>query len=203
MGFAQALQLQLATREQVVAGTSPATLLLVEHPPTLTIGRRGSRADVLWTDEQLASRGIEVCETPRGGQVTLHAPNQLVVYPIVFVGRRIREHLITIADVTIALLEHFGVKGGEYRPDHPGVWIGGRKLASIGVHISRGVSVQGLALNLAVDPHLLGALVSCGMRGDHVTSVTTVGGPVIQVVDAAHRWAELYAARCDRTLSWR
>src|SRR5690606_10171108 len=80
--FASCLEEQLRTREAVADGTAPETLFMVEHPPTLTLGRRASREDVLWTDEQLAAEQVEVCETPRGGEVTLHAPGQLVAYPV-------------------------------------------------------------------------------------------------------------------------
>jgi lipoyl(octanoyl) transferase len=202
MAFDPALQLQLETRDALVAGIGSPTLFLVEHPPTLTIGRRGRREDVLWSDEQLAAQGMVVCDTPRGGEVTLHAPGQLVCYPVVHVGRRIREHLVDLAEVTRALLEELGVEGTEFRMEHPGVWLGDRKLASIGVHISRGVSVQGLSLNLDVDRVFFAALVSCGMRGVDVVSATSVGGRRIAVAEAASRWAALYAARIAAELDW-
>ena len=150
--FATCLDEQLRTREAVAAGTSPETLFMVEHPPTLTLGRRASREDVLWSDEQLAAEQVAVCETPRGGEVTLHAPGQLVAYPVVHVGRKIREHIVRMADVTIALFEQLGVDGTEFRMDHPGVWRGQTKMASIGIHISRGITVQGMSINLDVAP---------------------------------------------------
>ena len=202
MAFEPALRLQLEARDALVAGTGPATLFLVEHPPTLTIGRRGRREDVLWTDEQLATQGMVVCDTPRGGEVTLHAPGQLVCYPIVAVGRRIREHLVDLAEVTRELLAELGLTDTEFRMEHPGVWSGERKLASIGVHISRGVSVQGLSLNLDVDRTLFAALVSCGMRSVEVVSATTLGARPIALADAATRWAELYATRIGVQLEW-
>src|SRR5690606_1046200 len=116
---------------------------------------------------------------PRGGEVTLHGPGQLVAYPVVAVGRRIRDHIIRLCDVAIALLAELGVDGCEFRMEHPGVWRGAEKLASIGIHVSRGVSVQGISINLDVDPTLFGALVSCGLRGVTVTSAVAVGGAPI------------------------
>jgi lipoyl(octanoyl) transferase len=203
MAFEPALRLQLEAREALVSGEGGPVLFLVEHPPTLTIGRRGRREDILWSDEQLAAQGVAVCDTPRGGEVTLHAPGQLVSYPIVHVGRRIREHLVDLAEVTCSLLAALGVNGTEFRMEHPGVWLGERKLASIGVHISRGVSVQGLSLNLDVDPALFSALVSCGMRGVDVVSAARVGGRPISVPDAARLWAALYAERIEASsLVW-
>ncbi len=202
MAFEQALDLQLRAREALIAGEGPPTLFLVEHPPVLTIGRRGDRSDILWSDEQLAAQGVQVCATPRGGQVTLHAPGQLVAYPVVYVGRRLREHLVNLGEVTVSLLEELGLSGSRFRMEHPGVWLGEAKLASIGIHISRGVSVQGLSLNLDVDPVLFGALVSCGLRGVDVTSAVRLGARPISVADAARRWAELWGARTTMELTW-
>ena len=203
MGFGPALQLQLEAREALVAGSGPPTLFLVEHPPVLTIGRRGQRSDVLWSDEQLAKAGVEVCETPRGGQVTLHAPGQLVCYPVVYVGRKIRQHLIDLAEVTRRFLVELEVPDAEFRMEQPGLWIGETKIASIGIHVSRGVTVQGLSVNLDVDPTLFAALVSCGMPGVPITSAARRGGRTIEMPDAARRWAALWAAHTESTLRWR
>jgi len=199
--FADVLTLQLAARDDLVAGGQP-TLFLVEHPPVLTLGRRASPGDILWTDEQLAAAGVEVAETPRGGQVTLHAPGQLVAYPVVHVGRKIREHIVRLGRVAATLLTELGVTGHEFRMEHPGVWLGDRKLASIGIHVSRGVSVQGISLNLDVDPGLFAALVSCGLHGVEVTSAVAVGGRPISVEAAARRFAELFAEDAAISLRW-
>lgn len=202
MSFDAALALQMEAREAVVAGRESPILYVVEHPAVLTVGRRGSAGDILWTDEQLAARGVAVSETPRGGEVTLHAPGQLVAYPIVPIGRQIRAHLHNLADTSLALLAELGVEGAEFRMEHPGIWIGQTKLASLGVHISRGVTVQGLSLNLAVDPQLFGALVSCGMQGLKMRSVNELVPSVPSVHDAAERWAALWAEQTDAVLEW-
>lgn len=201
--FAPVLDLQLRTRDALAADRGPATVLLVEHPPTLTLGRRGERADVLWSPQQLSARGVEVCETPRGGQVTLHAPGQLVAYPIVRIGWRVREHITRLGRVATRLLSELGVEGAEFRIDHPGVWVGPHKLASIGVHVSRGVTVQGIAMNLAVAPDLFGSLVSCGMQGPPVVrNASEFGARAITLPDAARRWAELFAEDIGAPLAW-
>ncbi len=203
--FAGCLRDQIELRDRVIAGTSPDTILLVEHPPTLTLGRRGRREDVLWTDEQLAAEGVDVCETPRGGEVTLHAPGQLVAYPVVLIGRRIREHIVRLAEVSIRLFGELGVEGIEFRMDHPGVWRGEAKLASIGIHVSRGVPVQGISMNLDVAPHLFGALVSCGLAQVEMTSVVSCrdqAQPMPSSAELARRWAELFAADLGRPLDW-
>ena len=200
--FAEVLALQTQAREAVVAG-EPPTIFLVEHPPVLTLGRRANPEDILWSDAERAAAGMTVIEAPRGGEVTLHAPGQLVVYPVVAVGRKIREHIVRLGEVGVALLAELGVEGAEFRMGHPGVWLGDRKLGSIGVHVSRGVSVQGLSLNLDVDPALFSALVSCGLRGTEVTSARALGGRAISVEDAARRYAALFAASAGYALEWR
>jgi lipoate-protein ligase B len=202
--FAECLREQLELRERVVAGTAPDTILMVEHPPTLTLGRRGSREDVLWSDEQLAAEGVAVCDTPRGGEVTLHAPGQLVAYPIIHVGRHIREHVVRLAEVTIRLFGELGIADIEFRMDHPGVWRGTTKMASIGIHVSRGVPVQGISMNLDVAPHLFGSLVSCGLPQVEMISVANLRGreSLPALPQLAKRWAELFADAHARTLAW-
>jgi lipoate-protein ligase B len=200
MAFDEALRLQLAAREDLVADRGPPTLFLVEHPAVVTVGRRGRRDDVLWTDDELAAAGMSIADSPRGGELTLHAPGQLVAYPVVHVGRRIRGHLLDLAGATIDLLEELGVSGSEFRLEHPGVWIGDGKIASIGIHISRGVAVQGLSMNLAVEPSLFAALVSCGMRDVRMLNVRDFGVETPSVADAARRWADHYAVRAGFSL---
>lgn len=202
MAFDAALALQTAARDAVIEEREDPILFLVEHPAVLTVGRRGSSDDILWTDDELQAEGVGVSQTPRGGQVTLHAPGQLVAYPIVPIGRQIRAHLHNLADTSIELIQELGVEGAEFRMDHPGVWVGDVKLGSIGVHISRGVTVQGLSLNLRVDPKLFGALVSCGIQGLKMKSVADLVDEVPSVEDAARRWAELWAARTEVELRW-
>jgi len=194
MAFAPALELQLSVRDAVADGRTGETLLLVEHPPTLTLGRRGQRADILWNDEQLARWGVDVCETPRGGQVTLHAPGQLVAYPIVRIGFEVRRHVTRMGEAAVRLLEEIGVAEARFGVDPLGVWHDAGKLASIGVHVARGVTVQGIAINLAVDPALFGALVSCGLRSATMANAAALAPAVPAVEDAGRRYAEHFAA---------
>lgn len=194
LAFEPALARQLALRDAVVAGTEPETLLLVEHPATLTLGRRGQRGDILWSDEQLAAAGVAVCETPRGGQVTLHAPGQLVAYPIVRIGFEVRRHVTRLGHAAVTLLTGLGVAGAGFTVDPLGVWHPAGKLASIGVHVSRGVTVQGIAINLDVDPRLFTALVSCGMRTATLASAAALGAAAIPMAEAATRYAAAFAA---------
>lgn len=200
--FAEILELQLAARDALAAGEGPPTLFLVEHPPVLTLGRRGKRSDVLWTDEALADAGVEVCESPRGGEVTLHAPGQLVAYPVIHVGRYIRQFIVDLAEAARRVLADLGVEGAAFRMDHPGLWVGARKIASIGVHISRGIAVQGIAVNLDVEPSLLGALVSCGSPDIEVISARALVDAVPSVEVAARAYADHFAAVRGLTVRW-
>lgn len=199
MGFEEALARQLEAREQVIAG-APGTLFVVEHPPVLTVGRRGRREDILWSETERAAIGMSICEAPRGGEVTVHAPGQLVAYPVLNIGRKIREHIVRLGEAAIALLTEIGVEGCEFRMEHPGVWRGPEKLASIGIHVSRGVAIQGISINLDVDPELFGSLVSCGLRGVTVTSAVAVGGRKVTVEAAGRRFVAIYAGLLGASL---
>jgi lipoate-protein ligase B len=210
--FASCLDEQLAAREALAEAYRAAEeegaavggrLFMVEHVPTVTLGRRATEEDVLWDEDQLRSSGMVVRETPRGGEATLHAPGQLVAYPIVRVGRRIRAHIVDMAEVTVELAREFGVEEAEFRMEHPGVWVGERKMASIGIHVSRGVAVQGLSFNLDVAPHYFGALVSCGLPQVEMVSLAALSNrPVPPMEEMAHRWARRFAARAGYELEW-
>lgn len=202
MAFDTALELQLATREALVAGAGGQKLFAVEHPPTVTMGRRASEGDVLWSSQRMEAAGMSVHETPRGGEATLHAPGQLVVYPVVRVGRRIRAHIERMGRVASGMVRDMGVAGAEFRMEHPGVWVGDAKVGSIGIHISRGVAVQGLSLNLDVKAGLFDALISCGLRGVEVTSVASLGGTPLDVETAGRMFAERFAQDWGAPLRW-
>ena len=201
--FERTLQRQLEARDALISGSGTPRVFAVEHPPTLTMGRRAKPEHVLWSPERLQAAGMAVCETPRGGEVTLHAPGQLVLYPVVQVGRKIREHIVRMAEVTIELIETLGIDGCEFRMEHPGVWRGDSKLASIGIHISRGVSVQGLSLNLSVRPGLFASLVSCGLPQVEMSNVADLcTSPLPPMASLAKQWAEGFARRRGSELSW-
>ena len=200
--FADCLAQQLEAREAVIEGAAPAQLLLVEHPPTVTLGRRASPDDVLWSSAQLEAQGLDVCETPRGGEATLHAPGQLVCYPVVRVGRQIRAHIVRLAEVTIELLAAHGVSDAAFRMETPGVFTEAGKLASIGIHVSRGVTVQGISINVDVAPVLFQALVSCGTPEMRMLSLKGLTGAAPPLPTLARAWAQRYAAASGHALTW-
>jgi lipoyl(octanoyl) transferase len=194
VAYAEALEIQRQVVDARKRGTIGDTLLLVEHPPVLTLGRNASRANVLLSDEMLARRGVEVHEVNRGGDVTYHGPGQLVGYPIVDLrgelpGKR-GPHLGPVdfvrllEEVLIRACADFGVMAKRI-PKCTGVWTfagggdseGGaksipeRKIAAIGVHVSQGVTSHGFALNVTTDLRDFEWIVPCGIRDKGVTSL--------------------------------
>jgi lipoate-protein ligase B len=167
------LQRQLVARRR--AGEIPDALILLEHPPTYTVGRSGSLTSVLVDPKSL---GIELYEVDRGGDATYHGPGQVVGYPIVDLRKRggdVHAYLRAVEEVLIRTLADFGV-AGERDGRYTGVWVGDQKVAAIGVKVSSGITSHGFALN--VDPtfeHWAG-IVPCGIRGRGVTSLTRLLG---------------------------
>ncbi|MBM4144116.1 MAG: lipoyl(octanoyl) transferase LipB [Lentisphaerae bacterium] len=155
------------------AGTIPDTLLLVEHDPVFTLGRSAREANLLWTAEELARRGIEVFRTGRGGDVTYHGPGQLVGYPIVDLAARRRGvlwYVQTLERVLVRVLGDFGIEGATDRRNR-GVWVGRDKVAAIGVRVTHHITMHGFALNVRMDMANYAGIIPCGIRDKGVTSL--------------------------------
>jgi lipoate-protein ligase B len=174
MPYGEALDLQRDLAQRRLDGAlRQDLLLLVEHPPVVTLGR-GSRAEhVVAPREFLEAKGVELHEVERGGDVTYHGPGQLVGYPIF----DLREHrqdlhwfLRALEEVLINALAHFGVSG-ERHPGYTGVWTGGRKIASIGIHVRQWVTWHGFALNVLTDLSYFDLIVPCGIPNVTMTSI--------------------------------
>jgi lipoyl(octanoyl) transferase len=173
----------------------PDTLLLLEHPPVYTRGRRSQDGELPLGEDFYRAKGIEIAPTDRGGRVTYHGPGQLVGYPIMRVSD-IDAHLRTIEAAIVAALAEYDVVARsrcEEGIDYTGVWVQDRKIASIGVHLSRGVSTHGFAVNVCNDLEPFTWIVPCGLDGVTMTSVEReLGHPPDGGLDA---FAELMA-RC-------
>jgi len=172
--YAEALARQRALAEDRIAGRLACdTLLLLEHPPVVTLGR-GTRASSLpIAPELLKRRGIDVYEIERGGDVTYHGPGQLVGYPIFDLGAHRKDlhwFLRQIEEALIVALARFGI-AGERRENYTGVWTGGRKIASIGIHVRQWVTWHGFALNVSTDLSPFDLIVPCGIPDVVMTSV--------------------------------
>ena len=172
--YAEALALQRAVARARISGAfDQDLLLLVEHPPVITLGRSSKEQHLLASPALLASRGVELHEVERGGDVTFHGPGQLVGYPIIDLKRHKQDLHWFLRQVEAALiqaLEPFGVVG-ERSAGFTGVWTGGRKIASIGVHARDWVTWHGFALNVTTDLSWFDLIVPCGIAAVEMTSL--------------------------------
>jgi len=195
---ARAAQLRLQERRQ--SGELGDVLLLLEHPPVYTRGRRASADELPMGREWYERQGIEVRDTNRGGRVTYHGPGQLVAYPIVSLrpyGDDVLEYVRGLERVMIGALAEHGVEAGLVE-GQTGVWVGERKIGSIGVHVSRGVTTHGLAVNVDNDLQPFEWIVPCGIEDCRVTSVSRELGVEVGVEAFAATIAARFAAVFER-----
>jgi lipoyl(octanoyl) transferase len=176
LGYHDALAIQRECVEQRKLGLVPDQLLFVEHPHVITLGRNGNRQNLLASEDLLRRAGIELHPTDRGGDITYHGPGQIVGYPILDLRewkRDVVAYVRAIERVIIDALAEFGIEGGCH-PGCTGVWVDGRKVAAIGVHISRWVTSHGFALNHTTDLSYFQYIVPCGLTKP-VTSIEELG----------------------------
>lgn len=199
------LRIQSSFQEARADGRVGDALFLVEHPPVLTLGRGGKRAHVLASPAVLAARRVQVFETDRGGDVTFHGPGQIVGYPILQLEgsrRDVRRYVRDLEEVVIRVLASRGIVGRR-EARWPGVWVGEgekvRKVAAVGVHLSRWVTSHGFALNVSTDLSWFDLIIPCGIRGAGVSSVSAELGVRVDPRDleaaVAERFAEVFGGR--------
>jgi lipoyl(octanoyl) transferase len=175
--YEEGVELQERLRARVQAGELGELLLLLEHEPVYTLGRRSDASDLPMGEDWCRAQGIDVVKTPRGGKLTYHGPGQLVGYPIM----RVSDVPAFVATMEGALVDALAEAGVTARPrshegrEWTGVWAGERKIASIGVHISRGVSIHGFAVNVDNDLAPFGWVVACGLPDVRMTSMAAEG----------------------------
>ncbi len=153
---------------QRAAGEVGDTVLLLEHPPTFTMGKQAKRENVLFDDDTLAARGITMVDVDRGGDVTYHGPGQLVGYPIMQLdGPRVVDHVRALEALNIAVLAEHGLTGARI-PDYTGVWVGNTKVTAIGVRVSTAayVTQHGWATNVTPDMDDWAGIVACGITDE-------------------------------------
>ncbi len=170
--YREVLELQQQLVEARRSGRCADTVLIVEHPPVITLGARKSANKLLVDPEALKQRGIDVVEIRRGGGTTAHNPGQLVFYPILALerlGLGVTEYVRTLEAIGIELLDILGVVS-ERKKGLPGLWVGQKKIASIGVRVSRFVTHHGMAVNIQNDLSLFDVMVPCGLDGVRMTS---------------------------------
>jgi lipoate-protein ligase B len=196
-----AIQGTVRTRRQ--AGELPDVLLLLEHLPVYTRGRRSGAQDLPFPESFYRAKGIGVADTDRGGKLTYHGPGQLVGYPIMGVDD-IGRYLRTMEDAIVAALGEQGIVARSRATegiDYTGVWVGERKIASIGVHVSRGIATHGFAVNVEVDLDPFSWVVACGLPEVQMTSIgaeldaTDAPGVACFRKEMAYRFCEAHGRR--------
>ena len=206
MAYAEALELQRAAARARISGAIPQDLLLlVEHPPVVTMGRTAKRQHLTTSAELLAARGVELFEVERGGDVTYHGPGQLVGYPIVDLKRHKQDLHWYLRQVEEAVIVAIGERGiiGERSAGYTGVWTRGvagaephpaRKITSIGVHARDWVTWHGFALNVATELSYFDLIVPCGIPGVDMTSMARELGATITMREAEDAAARAFGA---------
>jgi lipoyl(octanoyl) transferase len=196
--YADGLELQRELVERRKIGEIPDQLLLLEHPPVITLGvkTRNDRSHVVATPEALEEEGVEVFESGRGGDVTYHGPGQLVGYPILDLRPDrcdVHRYVRDLEEVLIRAAAGFGIAAGRC-PGLTGAWVGDEKLAAIGVRIARWITSHGFALNVSTDLSHFGLIVPCGITDKGVTSLEKLLGHAVPMGDVE---AAVSDAFCD------
>jgi len=204
VGYRDGVVLQHRVRDDLRAGSGGEHLLLLEHDHVYTLGRNASSEDVLVPRAWLEAQGVAVEECDRGGQVTYHGPGQLVGYPIIDLNpdrRDIRRYVRDLQEVLIRTLADLGVTARRREgKDFIGVWVEDRKIASIGVHLSRWITTHGFALNLDPDLSYFTRIVPCGLDDVRMTSVGAETGRAPSATHVAEGLAEHFGAVYGRRM---
>lgn len=202
IGYDEGLALQRSLVEERKADRITDTLLLLEHPPVITLGVKGDggRANIVATLEQLVELGIAVHETGRGGDVTYHGPGQIVGYPVVDLKPDrcdVHHYVRDIEEVMIRVCADWGVQAGRIK-GLTGAWVGAAKIAAIGVRISRWVTSHGFALNVGTNLEHFQLIVPCGISDRGVTSLERVTGQPVAIREVENAIARHFAAVFER-----
>jgi len=185
--YQEAYYLQRNLHRQRVQGKISDVLLLLEHPPTITIGKSGTLDNVLVSRERLAQEGMSLFFTDRGGDVTYHGPGQLVGYPIVDLrqrGRDLHSYVKKLEEVILRTLRDFSIDG-DRDECHPGVWVNEQEIAAIGLSLRNWVSMHGFALNINIDLEHFSFINPCGFSDRRATSMSKILGNSVPMRDAA------------------
>lgn len=186
LSYREAWNVQHEVHEAVALGAASPTLLLVEHDPVVTFGRKGGRDHLRVGEHELLARGFDLVDVERGGDVTYHGPGQLVGYPILPIGRRVRDYLRRIEDAVVDLCADYGIVA-QGSPGYAGVWIGRDKVCAIGVAVKRNVSFHGFALNVDPDLTHFETIVPCGLADRGVTSLAARLDRPLGLAEVRHR----------------
>jgi lipoyl(octanoyl) transferase len=205
--YADGLELQRRLVEERKAGRIPDTLLLLQHPHVLTIGvKKDGRSHILESPERLASLGVEVFETGRGGDVTYHGPGQLVGYPILDLNpdrRDVHRYVRDLEEMMIRVCADYGLAAGRVK-GFSGAWVrnngGDEKIGAIGVRISRWITSHGFAFNVSTDIDFFNLIVPCGIADKGVTSLASQLGRTVDMDEVEDRVVARFSEVFDRVL---
>jgi lipoate-protein ligase B len=196
MEYGEAWKLQKRLHHQRIEGEISDVLLLLEHPPTITIGRSGVLDNVLVSKEQLVREGISLFFIDRGGDVTFHGPGQLVGYPVIDLrerGRDIHQYVHNLEEVILRTLRDFSIDADRDKV-HPGVWVNGDEIAAIGLSVKKWVSMHGFALNVNTNLNYFAFINPCGFSDRRATSMSKLLGYKISMKEVA---GQLTSHFCD------
>lgn len=188
IGYQEGLDLQLKLVEERRAEQIPDTLLLLEHPPVITMGRSALDSDILAPLQELERAGARVFRITRGGETTYHGPGQLVGYMIANLyehQRRLKRFIHNLEEVFIRLLDDEYSISATRDAEHRGVWVGSEKITAIGIAVSRGITMHGFAFNVHTDLSHFGWIIPCGITDRGQTSVHALTGRGVSLADAA------------------
>jgi lipoate-protein ligase B len=191
--YRQVLELQHQLRDKRRLGEIQNTILIVEHLPVITLGARQSTNKLLANKDELAKKHIDVVDIRRGGGTTAHNPGQLVFYPILNLQQLnlgITEYIRELESIGAELLEQSGIHT-ERRKGFPGLWVGAKKIASIGVRVSKFITYHGMAININNDLSIFDFLIPCGLDGVEMTSVLKQTGKYCSMMLAKERLSQL------------
>jgi len=200
--YVQALELQMRISRLKKLGFGPDVLLLLEHPPTITLGRNGEWDNLLVSKKTLASRGVSCVEVDRGGDITFHGPGQLVGYPLLKLEaeeRDVRRYMRNLEECLIRVLESYGIRARR-SPTNTGVWTAEGKIAAMGIHLSRWITRHGFALNVSTDLSFFDMIIPCGLPGKGVTSMKSALSRQIDLKEVAARVVDIFGKVYDRSI---
>ncbi len=192
--YAEAWERQKTLHAAVASGRRPPTLVLTEHPRTLTLGRAATGENLLFAESWYRQQGFEVFWVERGGDVTYHGPGQLVAYPIFPVARRVRDFLRLLEAVVMDVAASYGIESYA-TPGYAGVWVGEEKLAAFGVAVKQGVALHGLALNVNTNLADFEVIVPCGIKDKGVTSLQRLLSRELEMGEVKERLTAAFRAR--------
>lgn len=201
LSYRDSVVLQEAYVSAIAAGNEREKLILLQHPPVITLGRGTHAENLLFSPEWLAERGIAVEDSGRGGDVTYHGPGQIVGYPLLDISGRPDLHLYlrNLEELMIRCVADFGVEAGR-KPGLTGVWVGNEKIGAIGVRVTKWITSHGFALNVNTDLRHFEYIIPCGIREHGVASLQKILGRQVRIEDVQQSLIAHFESVFDRKL---